>query len=1305
MGVALPQSEDALGALLRSRFHGAVNIRGIRFQILYALLCALDLYRSPDPSMGVRLEGIEDVDLLGFAAEDTYVQVKTSQEPWTWGQLSDPVLGFLQVLRTETAGRFRLVTDFPLKKDLGRLARFTELPDKERRAVQDRFIMLCRQLKQTSKKTKGFVPCTRAEALTLLGRLEVSYLPETEVWLRLRQSVIDAFDLSGQAVDVYLLVLVARFLEWAKARRTVIRDDLDQARLQTREVLSREAAFEAYGRGLVERVAWEHDAQPQDFFEGKGTRPGHVVDGLDVPRPVWLERIDRVIHSGLMCIIRSSSGQGKSTLLYRYAHDRWPSAGVFALRVAQTTEQVALVRQHLQFRAGLGLPLLLLIDGGGWQTPLWPQVAHSCAEVGIRVLVAVRNEDWQRFGEEGMTGFEVLDPALDLEEARQIFAEFRGHGRIHGSVDSADWAYERVGEPHLLMEYVYLITHGRMLEDRLRDQLNQITRHGEDPAKLEILRRTALADSFGVPIQTDQLLQTVTLRDDAQQVLLSLEGEYVKIQHHMLVGLHRVRSEHLVRLLHAGYPEQTHTALKAIEAVPKDAVALFISGAVGNDDVNRELLLSGLAEKSRRGGLTSIVAILKGLFDGGERSFFRINQDVFDEAHALMGPGGSMLLGSSLLPIVKTAAVAQLAQLQPENETLRELVHLADRARQAPRGLDLCRDLLHLVLPNISLVEDGEDVGDVGRILDWSGLCGVLPPVWPSVRDTVLARLETLDLAFEAFCACAQGVFRCDAVAYQNWFVQHQDDITGYLQLHTRALELRITSDALFAAFLLAEGSDTNVNDQVVSRLQQLRSAVPFCQRYQSQGLWFLPFGLMPSHDESRKDMPSTNLHLLSDLEKNRAWTRTVELAYLPDSHYRHQQSWHNVRKHALAFGQVLNKGVQRSLQGKPYDYQAGFEQGLLLERLQASLKDLPDPPPQMLASDRIAFMDAPKRWATHFDNFFRQFLQHVGNPQDDHVRRLIVFNLREVVELLPRLQVAFAQVFERIPDYFSLGALDEQERATYPPLAERLDVWLLHPPSHPISDVPGLLASRQSMAHQETIKRVEEAVSSLADSGVSVVLPSGIFDAHPLRYVAIGFSVSDPSYPQRDLELVLQALAQSESDADMYCLVPLHDGAPFVEGGYVVSSLQLQELRDGTFSTWETLIPRPFPDHALQFLSLPTRQPNIKLELKAQVAALFASVDMLKRKVIALLETGNQNPNRFVHAFVGQELEKAQQQLDGFAGKIPEIKAQWSTSLAVAADHEAGTSMSDLGAILISISEVAQTHDLTNTTAAVMVD
>ena len=55
-----------LDALLKTRFHGAVSIRGIRYQILYSLLRAFDLYAEDDGVSSIRLEGIEDVDLLGL---------------------------------------------------------------------------------------------------------------------------------------------------------------------------------------------------------------------------------------------------------------------------------------------------------------------------------------------------------------------------------------------------------------------------------------------------------------------------------------------------------------------------------------------------------------------------------------------------------------------------------------------------------------------------------------------------------------------------------------------------------------------------------------------------------------------------------------------------------------------------------------------------------------------------------------------------------------------------------------------------------------------------------------------------------------------------------------------------------------------------------------------------------------------------------------------------------------------------------------------------------------------------------------
>ena len=63
-------ANQKLDALLKNRWHGAVNIRGIRYQILYSLFRAFDLYKKNSIASSIRLEGIEDVDLVGFRCQN-----------------------------------------------------------------------------------------------------------------------------------------------------------------------------------------------------------------------------------------------------------------------------------------------------------------------------------------------------------------------------------------------------------------------------------------------------------------------------------------------------------------------------------------------------------------------------------------------------------------------------------------------------------------------------------------------------------------------------------------------------------------------------------------------------------------------------------------------------------------------------------------------------------------------------------------------------------------------------------------------------------------------------------------------------------------------------------------------------------------------------------------------------------------------------------------------------------------------------------------------------------------------------------
>ncbi|MGB8700349.1 MAG: dsDNA nuclease domain-containing protein, partial [Thermosynechococcaceae cyanobacterium] len=158
-----------LDAIFRSRWHGAVNIRGIRYQILYSLFRAFDLYNEENSTAALRLEGIEDVDFLGirgFHYENEYVQVKSADKDWSWNQLKGPLAGFLSVHRNDANCGFVLAIGFSLTGDIEKLTQLDSLLASERKRVENKFCKLCTQV--------GY---SEIESNTLLQKLTILSVP------------------------------------------------------------------------------------------------------------------------------------------------------------------------------------------------------------------------------------------------------------------------------------------------------------------------------------------------------------------------------------------------------------------------------------------------------------------------------------------------------------------------------------------------------------------------------------------------------------------------------------------------------------------------------------------------------------------------------------------------------------------------------------------------------------------------------------------------------------------------------------------------------------------------------------------------------------------------------------------------------------------------------------------------------------------------------------------------------------------------------------------------------------------------
>lgn len=1216
LNTEVDQISQDIDSILKSRWHGAVNIRGIRYQILYSLLRAFDLYNGENSKTALRLEGIEDLDLIGFHYPSEYVQVKSSDKSWNWSKIKEPLANFLEVQRSDHNCKFILAVNFPLTGDLEKLAQLESLANNEKERIRNQFFRLCCDEKIGASRT--------TESEHLLSQLEIISISEAKIWQELKIVVAKNFNLGSDAVETYISTFIAKFLEWAKDRKTVTRIDMENIRGCVGEALSRETEFQAYGQGFINKVTWKQDETPTDFFDGKGTRSGHIVLKLDIDRLTWREKIDLALNVSNVCILRSSSGQGKSTLLYRYAYETRSPENIFTLRIAETPEQVEVICNYLQFRAGLNLPILLLIDDVRWQTRLWASVAQQGTALGIKVLVTIRDEDWQRFAQESLINYEVLDLRLELEEAKQIFQQFKEKGKLHNPQISPEEAYEKIGNPYLLMEFTYLLTQGRMLEERLRDQVKQIYQQQEDSAKVEILRRTTLAHALGTPLLVEKLLQGITFRSDPQQILQSLLGEYLHLENGMLTGLHWVRSSLLSKILHENYINSANTALVIFEAVPLNNISVFIANAMTREDINTEIFLNGLIERVKRESIENLLIFLDGIFEAGEYNFFNTNKQLFDEANNSLGSKAYFLLSINQQAISQQDLnpLDSLKDLAKDNEGLQEFFEINSKIIEVPRGLNLCANFLQAISPFFSPQFLSANLKNTGILLDWCFLCGVNLPNWQESKNNLLNQLNELKLSLEEFCGFTQGFYRYDQSAYDKWFLQNENIIISYLRLELDCIGLTIVDSEVSIQFIPDAENFVSVNDEAMFRLHSLRDALPFCKFYKSQGICLLPFELKPSIDETYKKISKNYLPFRSDISKNRVFMSLVERSYGSlDSYYKYEKSWYEIRKKSLLLCNQFSLFFKISFSGKLPSQQILDELSKLIVQLQEELRFThsisstysqknTSPSIQKMFSDNL-----PEKWSASFMNFINLFIKWLNIRQDAHLEHLIVHNFKEANKILPQMHQAFDILFEEAPNYFDLAQLNSEEIKTYEVLSDFLEVWMIDKLQYIQGDIFKFIKNKKEQKRIELLQTLTQATAPLREVGINFILPNNLYIDHPLRYLPISYSVNNPCHPEIELILIIPAISKIKDIAEFFCFIPLYQGHRFLENNYQISSMQISEILEGNIEQWEALVPIKFPEGIWNCLPEMPLYRNLQQQFYTSMYGLIAGFDMLLKR------------------------------------------------------------------------------------------
>ncbi len=307
--------------------------------------------------------------------------------------------------------------------------------------------------------------------------------------------------------------------------------------------------YKEYNKSLVRlsdlQRSENHEQLKKEFSQGVSAHPTHIRYNLDFRRSYWLEEIQKVIEKNGVAIIKGISGQGKSTLSYRYLLENYPEGCVFCVRSISTERQAENLVAALDALGKYNKDLIIYIDVQPGET-LWAFLLQELQSRGlsIPVLIAIRDEDYNLTPVNGKSiKYGVLELSLSKAEAEQIYNSFT-EVRPHSTYRTFDEAWQFFGGQGPLIEFVYLLTNNQTLTQRLQEQVDALLQEGVSDEWLELLQLVCYAGRLGCSVTLSAIKKEINCTT-MQAAIRRFKDEYLIriVDGNKLEALHPVRAQ------------------------------------------------------------------------------------------------------------------------------------------------------------------------------------------------------------------------------------------------------------------------------------------------------------------------------------------------------------------------------------------------------------------------------------------------------------------------------------------------------------------------------------------------------------------------------------------------------------------------------------------------------------------------------------------------------------------------------------------------------------------------------------------
>jgi hypothetical protein len=911
-----------------SRRGALAAYRGYRLQALYALKRILA--PTIDPGFLFHLEGREDLDVRDMddrLAEA--IQVK-SYENLVLSDLEPAKPGSFfhraaELLRTSDIPHIKLVNFGAIGPEMGQAWAGDE-PHRSR--VAQKF------------KECGFQD---ADIEAIFDHVELVELDESQERHAVYSYLQDA--LTGVDPDSAFDLLNAWLYNAAEHKERVTRFDVVERVNNIGRFLAERYAYHGEWftsiMPLTDRdILSEQRAELKDeFYAGVAARYEHILAGLDFRRGNKLAEVAAKFENSRVVIVHGASGQGKTSLAYRYLHDAYPEAWRFAIEVIEGRQHALEIARALAGHANaIGVPMAIYIDVSPRDTA-WPELVKPLARhPGFHILVTIREEDFRRTSMPGAElKYETVELTFDEAEARQIYERAVASGQASEFLDF-DEAWDRFGGKGPLMEFVYLLTQTTTLRTRLQGQVHRIRdevrKTKAHPDELVLLRLVSIASAHEARLHTTHLLGQLDL-PDPDHTLKLFEKEYLirlSSDRHYIEGLHPIRSQILTDLLVSPDVDPwIESATQVLSLMVEEDIESFALHAL----VDRPLDSARLLEALKKLGPTTwagLAGVLRFLLWSCAREYVERNLAVIDRAHKEFGQSWLFIIDFDLTGVTTPETAdswARLSDLFPEEHwAAMEKI----RASQTPKvdALQTARAWLaqrstEPVPPSLTTDWDG-----AAEVCFWSGWWEVAPHIeeWLSdddldrvVKDLDLSRLADLSLA----------LYQCNQERHTEWIQKQSSTLQARLAQEYNILALEGQEDVLKLHYWplrydqdeqeAGEGKQISMDayhEQAMDRIRLARRLFPGHRAYGTQGYGYrighLP---LPVDDSSvnKKGVPASMLPPAWPVRVNAAANGLARNRFRPDMWAEYVDLVLETRRLVVTCLDQLHRGLLKYLQ------------------------------------------------------------------------------------------------------------------------------------------------------------------------------------------------------------------------------------------------------------------------------------------------------------------------------------------------------------------------------------------------------